>query len=398
MTDFGVTPQGFNRKQLTDIQSDIEASQRAKFGALLDVSAPTALGQMNGTFSSGLAEGWELAEEAYHAFDPDAAAGASLTYVAALTGTERREAKASTVPLTLNLNAGASVPTGSIVQHSTRPDIRFSTDALYTNPGGSAADIFGTATCTQTGPIAALASSLTVIITPASGWNSVFNPVDATVGRDVDSDVILRQRREDELALRGGSTVDAIRADLLDSANHPELAGIESVEVLENTSDAPDSNGLPGHSFEVVLDDGPTPTVLDTDIAQSIFDTGPGGIFSNGSVLANAIDVNGDPQPERFSRVLRRAIYVSLTVVRGIDYPVDGDAQVQAAIVAKGSLLLAGQSVVALSLEAAALTVAGVLDVSAYTQGFAPSPVLSANLTLGVRERATFAGANVVVS
>src|SRR4051812_32783987 len=107
MTDFGVIPAGFNRKQLSDILADITAKQRATFGELLDTATATELGQLNGTFASGLAEVWEIAETAYHAFDPDAAEDYALTAIAALTGTARRQAKPSTAPLSLNLNAGA---------------------------------------------------------------------------------------------------------------------------------------------------------------------------------------------------------------------------------------------------------------------------------------------------
>lgn len=405
MADFGVVATGFNLKRQPDIQKSIEDRHRAAFGELIDVAIATELGQLDGNISSELAECWEVLEICYNAFDPEAANELVLAVLASLTGTVKRNALPSTVVYTVNLNAGATVNAGSLVSIPGRPDILFALDGAAHNAGGSAADItlntLGgplTATATVTGPIAVPAGLLSVIVTASPGWNNGFNPVDATVGRNVDSDIQLRQRRFDELALRGGSTLRALKADLLDVASHPELAGIESVEALENTGDAPDSNGLPGHSFEIVLDDGASPTVADNAIAQSIFDSGPAGIFSSGTTLASATDENGDAQPERFTRVSRLTVYVSLTLVRTADYPTDGDTQVKAAIVAKGSELLAGQEVVALALRAAALEVAGVHDVTAYTQGLSPGPVLSANLPIGVRERATFSTVNVVVS
>jgi hypothetical protein len=403
MTDFGVTPTGFNRKQLTDILSDITTKQRAAFGELLDTATATELGQLNGTFASGLAECWELAEGAFHAYDPDAASDYALTSIAGLTGTVRRAAKASTVLLTLNLNAGATVPAGSIVQHSSRPDIRFTTDTLVTNSSGVAAYFPASATCKQTGPIGAIAGSLTVIITPASGWNAVTNSADAIAGRDVDNDITLRQRREDELALRGGSTVSAIKADLLDIENRPGLDGINSAEVLENTGDSPDANGLPPHSFEAIIDDfeqdGVTHQVADpNNIAQAIWESKPGGIPSYGGSSATAIDSTGANQTVRFSYITPRPVYFALTIARTSEYPIDGDAQVKAAIVAKGATLKAGGDVIALVFKALPLGVAGVSDVTALTLGFAPAPVSSANLAVAVRERATFSSLNIVLT
>ncbi len=90
MPDYGINPEGFNKKTLEVILQDLSDSQKAKFGALYDTSPNTAQGQLNGIFGSGHAELWELLEEVYHGTDPDAAAGYVLTALASLTGTPRR--------------------------------------------------------------------------------------------------------------------------------------------------------------------------------------------------------------------------------------------------------------------------------------------------------------------
>lgn len=401
---FGVTPQGFNRKQLQDILTDLELSQRAVFGALFDAGVTTPQGQLNGTFASGLAECWELLEECYHGFDPDAAADFLLTMLCALTGTERRAAVASTFkPITsnalvVNLSAGASCSADSIVGHSTRPDITFTIDAPgATNSGGSAADFLVSATCTQTGPIGAVANSITVIRTPASGWNSVNNPADVTLGRVADIDVTLRQRRENELALRGGSTVAAVKADLLDSENNPQLAGIESVEILENPGDTIDSSGLPAHSICAIINDGPAPSVANDDIAQAIFETKAGGANTFGSVSGVALDANGTAHTIYFSRSTLKPVYFALSLTTDSNYPVDGDDQVKAALLAEGAPLQLNDDVIALKFRAAVLIVPGVTDVPAFTLGFAPSPAGITNLAISAFERATFSSANIVI-
>lgn len=388
----GVTPTGFVKKTLEDILSDIQDAQRATFGASLDAGTTTALGQMNGTFASALAECWEILEEAFHGFDPDAAADYLLTVLAGLTGTDRRGAKASTVTLTLSLNAGATVNAGALVAHSSRPDIQFTTDVSVTNSGGSPATFPVTATCTKTGPLAALAGSLTVIVNAVSGWTAVTNSADAALGRDVDSDIVLRQRRADQLALRGGSTVAAVRADLL------ALTDMRTAIVLENTDDTVDpSTGLPPHSVAAIIDDGDTPTIPDTTIAQTIWDSKAGGIKAYGSTTANATDENGDPQPVGFSRATLRPVYIDLSLTTTADFPVDGDDQVKAAIVAAGAGYGIDELVIALHLRAAALTVAGVTDVPAFTLGFAPSPVGTGNLSPGQFARATFDSTNITI-
>ncbi len=381
----GITPEGFDRKTLEQILSSIQASQRAAFGDTFDaVSVNTPEGQLNGIFASHLAELWELCEELYHGMDPDAAAAYLLTALAALTGTTRRGALASVSERQqLNVNAGATVPAGTLIAHELRPDILFATDEDVTNGGGAAANFEVTATCTQTGPIGALTGSLTVIVNTVSGLNSTTNLEDAALGRDADSDTVLRQRREDQLALRGGSTVAAIIADLL------EQGGIDAADVLENTSDVTVGT-MPPHSFEAVIDDGNVPSVDDDVIAQIIWDSKPAGIQTTGSDSGIATDAAGDPQTVYFSRVTYKPVYITLHQTTDGDYPVNGQDQTKDAIVAYGREHFGlGDAVIALGLRASALIV-GVSDVPTFTLGFSPAPVGTANLAIAARERSYF--------
>jgi hypothetical protein len=234
------------------------------------------------------------------------------------------------------------------------------------------------------------------IVTPVTGWTLAFIDGDAVTGRDADTDVQLRQRRADELSLRGGSTVSAIKADLLDFANHPELAGINSIQILENTGSVVDANGLPGHSFEVVVDDfaqdGVTHQVgSPNSIAQSIWDSKPAGIATSGSTIALAIDDTGTGQNVRFSYVTPKPIHMSMDLARGPKYA--GDAAVKAAIIARGSQLVGGDDVIAIVFQSIPLSL-GVIDSENYLHGFV-APTSAFNLTIGVRERATFSSANI---
>lgn len=391
---FGITPQGFVIKRLEDILQGIGDKQRAAFGALLDTATETELGQLNGTFASGLSECWELLEACYHGFDPDAAADYLLTVLAALTGTERRAAKASEVVLTLNLDDGVTVPAGSLVAHSARPDIVFATLTNVTNSSGSTDDFDVDAECTQTGPTVAGDGTLTVIVNAIGGWNIVTNAEDADVGRNIDNDIILRQRREDQLALRGGSTLAAIKADLLDVSSNEALADMRSVEVLENTTDDI-VDTMPPHSFEVLIDDGDTPTIDDDIIAQIIWDGKPAGIATTGSTTGTAIDDNGDAHPVKFSRVTLRPVYIDIALTTTEDFPVGGALLVKEAIVAAGAEYGIAELVIALHLRSQALTVTGVTDVPTFELGFSPSPSGTVNLSPGARARATFSTTNI---
>ncbi len=400
----GLTDEGFEIKPLAQIRSDIEARQKAapNIGPNQDYTDGSALGQLNGTVASEIAEVWELAGDVYASADPEAATGVSLVNVSSITGTTKRGALPTKVVCTVNLDPGTFLTPGSSQASITgRPDLTFVLDpethtVNLENGGGSAADFAATFVSTVTGPIVVNAGALEVIDSAESGWNSITNALDGATGRNEDTNTILRERRAAQLALRGGSTVRAIRADLLDAETTPELATVEAVLVLENTGDSPDVNGLPAHSFEAIIDDGPAPSVPNDTIAQVIFDAKPAGILAHGVESGNALDEYGITHVVKFSRVVRKPVWIDLALTTGQGFPLDGQDQVKAAIVARGSTLNVEADVIALFIRSAAFTVPGVVDVPTFELGLSVSPAGTGNITIGYRERATFDTTRIV--
>lgn len=108
----------------------------------------------------------------------------------------------------------------------------------------------GTASSENTGPINVPANSITTIVTPVSGLNSVDNLDIGVAGSDVESDIDLRIRRSQSISASGAATIPAIRARLL------EIATVTSVTVVENDDDEFENIGaLPGI---VSISDGAT--------------------------------------------------------------------------------------------------------------------------------------------
>src|SRR5690606_29762516 len=102
---FGVTEDGFIRKRFEDIESELKADLRRLISAKLTLDEKTVLGNLVKTFADHLAELWEDAEEAWHAFDPDNATDNRLVALAALRGTTRRPATKGVVTCTCNFDA-----------------------------------------------------------------------------------------------------------------------------------------------------------------------------------------------------------------------------------------------------------------------------------------------------
>jgi uncharacterized phage protein gp47/JayE len=80
-------------------------------------------------------------------------------------------------------------------------------------------------------PIACPANSLTQILSPVGGWNSINNPVAGITGQYIETDAALRIRRQNSIQLSGNATVEAIRAHLLQ-----DVPSVISALVFENVS------------------------------------------------------------------------------------------------------------------------------------------------------------------
>ncbi len=429
---FGLTPAGFVAKTLLELKDEIEAAWQAEFGANVDLDPNSPDGQVIGIFSERLAELWELAQAVYSSQDPDKAVGQALDAVAAITGTLRSAARASTVTLTATGDDGTILLTGREASVAITGD-RFATtedgtlvlvadwvaltpyavgdrvhndDRIYqcTDDGVSAAspgpegesDSISDGTVTwrflgegeaavdipaeavEAGPKAAAAGTLTTIETPVSGWTDVNNVEDAVLGEDEEEDDHLRAKREFELAASGAGTLPAIRADVL------KVLNVTAAIVFKNDSNVTDADGRPPHSVEAVVEGGD-----DQDIGEALFANVSAGIEPYGTESVTVTDSQGLEWEVGFSRPETVDIYMDLTVTKDPNvFPVDGEDQVVQAIIDDEVNHPIGKDVKASRIIAQVFKVPGVLDVVVLVDD-SPSPA-STSVTIGVRQRADF--------
>ncbi len=400
---YGVTPAGFVKRTLEDILAQYEADEIAAISTSLDVSSSSPMGQINATIGATCAEVWDMGQAVFTAMDPDKNSGDAQDAVGAITGTLRKGAAPSYVVQTLSLGAGVTVPAGSLVSVLGNPSVVFQLLGPEPAPGAAvvpgpvvsvgAGTYFGRLACTQTGPIAANAGTLTVIVTPVTGWSSTTNALDAVRGRLVETQEEFRVRREAEIFEEGSAYVDAIRTDLL------QLEGMQEVTPFENDTDVTDVNGVPPHSLEFLCYDGPTPATPDVVIAQQLWVSKAGGIRTYGGTTANAVDELGNVRPQSFSRPTQKLVYFTIDVkIDASSFPAAGDALIKEAIVAKGLQQRSGTAVVLASFYPSILGVPGVTDIITFRAGFAPAPAGVVNLAIATRERATYDTSRIVIN
>src|SRR5690606_29993812 len=114
------------------------------------------------------------------------------------------------------------------------------------------------------------------------------------------------------------------------------IEGVTQVVVLENDTDTTNVDGLPPHSFQVIVVGG-----NDTDIADVIWLKKPAGILAFGSTAVEILDSQGLPHDISFSRPTLVDIYVEVDITTFADYPSNGDDLIKQAIVdyANGDLI-----------------------------------------------------------
>lgn len=390
MSEFGISNEGFKRKRLDQLLEELNDEVKSIFGDNFNVSPESPDGQINGVVSESNANLWELAEDSYNAFNPSAATGVTLSNLVQLNGITRLPATSSRVQLSITGTAGTAIPAGSLVSTSDTGD-QFSTEQAITLDGAGNGSVFASAV--NTGPITALAGTVTEIDTPITGWSTVTNAADAQVGTNEETDVELRSRRERSVARDAQAIIDAIFAAV---ANVP---GVTQTVVLENDTDVVDSNGLPPHSFQVITVGG-----VDEDIGDAIWLKKPAGILSFGNTTVQIIDSQGIPHNISFSRPTEVDIYVEVTLNTFAEYPANGDDLIKQAIVdyANG-ILVPGRGfsladdVVYTRLYTPINSVQG-HEITDLRIGTSPSPTGTANIPIGATEISNFLTVNIVVN
>lgn len=378
---YGLTPQGFIAPTIEEILEEIHEEILETIDPALNLAPDQPLGQITAIFAKKIVEAWELVGSLANAQNPDNAENFLLDNVSALTGTIRDPARKSAVFLDCDVNGSFSALAGSMTANvDGQPEVTFVNKA---DVGPLSAGVHSIEfEATTVGPVAAPAGTLTEITIPVAGWNSCTNPLDAELGAFDETDEQLRIRREEERTAIGASTVDAIRADVL------QVDGVQQCYVFENTTLEADGNGLPGKSIEVVIFDGNTPEAENAEVGQVVWGSKPSGSETYGAITQNVTDSTGVTRTVKFSRATVRQVWLEYDVTVDPNFfPVNGaDLIKEAAATYAANYLNLGVDVFAVRFKAQALTVAGVLDVPALRLGFSASPVGTANLTITGRE------------
>ena len=263
--------------------------------------------------------------------------------------------------------------------------------SVTTNLAIAKAKKIGQLQATVNGVIAQEANTITNIVTPILGWDSVTNPLAASEGRLLETDEELRIRFRNTKLERSSNILDSLYSALLN------IDGVEEVKIYENDTNVTDANGVPPHSFLPVVLGGSSQI-----IAETIWENKPMGISSQGNTVIQITDSQGFVHNIGLERPNPVTIYVVVNLSAddeaSIPFPGDGVEQVQSSIISYASENIGvGKDVIYSRLFTPINQIPG-HQIDSLFIGTSPAPVGTSNIVIDFNEIASFESINIEVN
>ncbi|MDZ9115334.1 baseplate J/gp47 family protein [Escherichia coli] len=383
-----VTAQGISAPDYQTILDTLTSYFRQIYGSDAYLEPDSKDGQMVALVALAVHDANNTAIEIYNSFSPTTAKAAALSSNVKINGITRKVATNSTADLLLTGTAGTTITNGSA---------RDKNGIIWNFPASVAIGVDGTvlvtATCANSGSVAAMAGTITTINTPTRGWVSVTNPAAATVGTPAETDAELRIRQSQSVALPSITTFEA-----LDGAVS-NVTGVTRHKLYENDTGSEDGNGLPPHSVAVIVDGGDV-----TDIAQAIRGNKGQGTATHGTTSVTVPDKYGNPHVIKFSRSSDVPVYARIKLKVFTGYTSQIGQQIQQAISDYINSLTIGDSVLLSRIYSPANlgVVSGgnarYYDIQELTIGKSPGALSSSNIDIRYNESASCTPENIVIT
>ncbi len=195
----------------------------------------------------------------------------------------------------------------------------------------------------QYGDIAAEAGTITTYLGNISTPRTVINPYSLVRGRNAETDEEFRIRVLNSYRMVAGGTPDST---LIAVRN---VAGVESVKVVENRTTSENARGMPPKSYQVIVYGGNSQL-----IAETLWRNKPAGIhcysdpFNPLTSVENIVDANGQTHKVSFLRPSTKFVYVHVdyNLYSEENFPSTGDLIIREELANYGQTLTIGQDVI----------------------------------------------------
>jgi len=332
---------GITIPSFEDVLLSLQASYQQVYGSDAVLTPDTQDGQWIAIQAKAINDENMAIVATYQNQSPATAQGAGLSINVKINGINRDVPTRSTAPITLTGQAGKGIVNG-IVGDNQNLNTQWLMPGTITIPGGGSITVTGT--CTTPGAIPASAHTLVNILTPVAGWQASDNPEAATLGAPSENDAQLRARQRISTNLPAQDALSAIAGAV---AN---VTGVQSVKALENDEGTTDLDGLPPHSFAIVVQGGSIQSIVNAIGLKK-----PPGTQTYGNTSGIYVDAYGIDHAINFSIPQQQTIDTSLTITALDNYQSAIGDEIVNAMTTYINTLTAGDDVLISRLYAPAL-------------------------------------------
>lgn len=319
---------GIHRPALSDCIAYYTAKYQGVYGSDVYLGSDSQDGEWLGLQASAIDDANAMCVAAYNGFSPATAQGANLASVVKTNGITKGIASFSSVPLIIGGPQGTTINNGLVTDPAGNV---WALPASVVIP--SSGQITVTAICATLGAITAAPGTVWSIKTQTRGWQTATNTANATPGAPVETDAALRIRQSNSVMLPSntmlGGIVGAVSA----------IPGVARLRAYQNDTNAPDSNGIPGHSIALVVDGGDAQTIANA-IAGQKFAAG-----TYGTTTKTVVDQYGIPHSINYFSPTEPVITWAVTLNPFSNFSTNTNALIQASLAAFTNALGIGNGI-----------------------------------------------------
>jgi len=323
------TPAGIILPTEAAILGGVQADINAAFGGGLNPALATPQGQLASSETAAI--GAKNSEVAYlvNQFDPQYSAGRFQDGHLRMYGLTRKPAISTQVECLLTGVPGTVIAAGKLASDTQGNLYALASTVVIT----SSSSILGIFNNVVPGPTPCPAGSLVNVYQAVNGWDTVNNPADGVIGRDVERRADAEFRRQQSIGINGSNSLAAVRGAVFN------VHGVIDAYVYENFTDATVTVGATSRaiikkSIYVCVQGG-----TNTDVGAAILSKKSLGCDTNGSSTVFIADTSYNlPYPSyeiKFQRPALLPIKFAVQVANSTTLPANITDLIKAAIISR---------------------------------------------------------------
>ena len=325
-----ISTTGITTATQTELVGNFTAAFELIYGADIDLDPETPDGQMMMIFIQAVLDLEDLITQVYNQFDPDNAIGAVLDQRVAINGIQRQAGTFTVTDILVKTSQSVNIygldqdvqPVFTVADGSGN-QYQLQVTQLGFNPGSGGTSLLFQAA--NPGALSPTQNMINVPVTIVLGVTSVNNPtLPISIGINEESDAALRVRRQQSVSLASQGYLAGLLAALLN------LSGMVAAFVYENTTNATNVDGVPGHSIWVIVS-GTAPV---EDIANAIYTKRNAGCGMFGAQDFVITQVDGTLFTVQWDGVIQEALFIKFNVTSINGSGVPNIAAIRAALAA----------------------------------------------------------------